>query len=86
MPSLKIFITSICCNLSFDSLFRIILAVQSEYFDRLLYGEMSEGVSSSVGSAPIVLKDVRVSSFQLLMCFAYTGYIELKSAHLEVNN
>ena len=47
---------------------------------------MSEGVSSSAGSAPIVLKDVRVSSFQLLMCFAYTGYIELKSAHLEVNN
>ena len=44
---------------------------------------MSEGSPSS--TVPIVLKDVRVSSFQLLMCFAYTGFVELKSAQLEVN-
>lgn len=77
----------LCVLLLYNNLifvYRIILAAQSNYFDRLLFGEMSEGSSSN--TVPIVLKDVRVSSFQLLMCVAYTGFVELKSAQLEVIN
>ena len=55
------------------------LAAQSEYFERLLYGEMKE---ASMGE--IALKDVPVLAFRKVLQFAYTGTLHMEDAHLQV--
>ena len=56
------------------------MATQSEYFDSLLYGSMRESKENS----EIELKHVSLSSFQLLLHYAYTGRVELNGAKLQV--
>ena len=59
---------------------RIILASQSEYFDRLLFGEMREAHENE-----IELPDVEsVESFQRLMQYAYSGRLDIQSGDIQV--
>ena len=59
---------------------RVILASQSEYFDRLLFGEMREAHPG----AEIQLDDTPLQTFQLLLQYAYSGCLEVKDAELPV--
>ena len=59
---------------------RVILASQSEYFDRLLFGEMREAHAG----AEIPLPDTPLEAFQLLLQYAYCGSLEMKTAQLQV--
>lgn len=59
---------------------RVILASQSEYFDRLLFGEMREAHAG----AEIPLPDTPLEAFQLLLRYAYCGSLEMKTAKLRV--
>ena len=59
---------------------RVILAAQSSYFDRLLFGEMREARAG----AEIPLQDAPADGFKLLLEFAYTGTLEMTDAALEV--
>ena len=59
---------------------RVILASQSEYFDRLLFGEMREAHPG----AEIPLQDTPLEAFQLLMKYAYSGSLEITTAKLQV--
>ena len=56
------------------------MATQSEYFDSVLYGSMRESKENN----EIELKHVSLSSFQLLLHYAYTGRVELNGAKLQV--
>ena len=60
---------------------RLILASQSEYFDRLLFGKMRE---SQNREDPITLPETPVRAFYMLLEFAYSGYLEVKNKPLEV--
>ena len=61
---------------------RVILASQSEYFDRLLYGEMKESRQDE-----IKLQDVSsLQAFQLLIEYAYTGCLTIENGVLQVNS
>ena len=57
---------------------RVILASQSEYFDRLLFGEMREAHAG----AEIMLPDTPLEAFKLLLKYAYCG--EVVTSDLEV--
>ena len=57
---------------------RVILAAQSEYFDRLLFGEMREAHAG----AEIMLPDTPLEAFKLLLKYAYCG--EVATSDLEV--
>ena len=57
---------------------RVILASQSEYFDRLLFGEMREAHAG----AEIMLPDTPLEAFKLLLQYAYCG--EVVTSDLEV--
>ncbi len=59
---------------------RAILASQSEYFDRLLFGEMREAHAG----AEIPLKDTPPEVFELLLRYAYSGSLEMKDVPMEV--
>ena len=59
---------------------RLILAAQSDYFDRLLFGEMREAHTGAV----IPLEDTPAESFQLLLEFAYTGKLKMDDTTLNV--
>ena len=59
---------------------RVILASQSEYFDRLLFGEMREAHAG----AEIKLEDTPLDTFLLLLQYAYSGCLEVKSADMQV--
>ena len=60
---------------------RIILASQSKYFDRLLFGEMREAREDE-----IQLSDVEsMEAFQLLMQYAYSGCIDIQNGDIQVN-
>ena len=60
---------------------RIILASQSEYFDRLLFGEMREAREDK-----IQLSDIEnVETFQLLMQYAYSGHVDIQNGDIQVN-
>ena len=59
---------------------RIILASQSKYFDRLLFGEMREAHEDE-----IQLNDVEsVEAFQLLMQYAYSGCVDIQNGDIQV--
>ena len=58
---------------------RIVLAAQSEYFDRLLFGGMKEAKNEEVE-----IREVRVTTFECLLKYTYTGRVEIKAAHLQV--
>ena len=58
---------------------RVILASQSEYFDRLLFGEMREAHAG----AEIPLPDTPLEAFKLLLKYAYCG--EVLTSDLEVS-
>ena len=59
---------------------KIILASQSEYFDRLLFGEMREAHEDE-----IQLNDVdNVEAFQLLMNYAYSGCLDIQNGDIQV--
>ena len=61
---------------------RLILASQTEYFDRLLFGEMREAHEDE-----IQLSDVEnVEAFQLLMQYAYSGCVDIQNGDIQVNN
>ena len=57
---------------------RVILAAQSEYFDRLLFGEMREAHAG----AEVTLPDTPLKAFKLLLKYAYCG--EVITSDLEV--
>ena len=59
---------------------RVILASQSEYFDRLLFGEMREAHPG----AEIPLQDTPLEAFQLLMKYTYCGEMKIKDSDLQV--
>jgi len=59
---------------------RAILASQSEYFDRLLFGEMKEGHQD----VEIPLQDTPLEAFQLLMKYTYCGKMKIKDQDLQV--
>ena len=59
---------------------RVILASQSEYFDRLLFGEMREAHAG----AEIRLEDSPRTAFMLLLQYAYTGRVEIATSDLKV--
>ena len=59
---------------------RVILAAQSSYFDRLLFGEMREARAG----AEIPLQGAPADGFKLLLKFAYTGKLEIENASLKV--
>ena len=61
---------------------RVILAAQSLYFDRLLFGEMREAHTG----AEIPLQDASADGFKLLLKFAYTGKLEMEKAALKVRH
>lgn len=50
---------------------RAIVASQSDYFDRLLYGHMKEARSSE-----ITLEETPVDAFRILLRFMYSGMLE----------
>lgn len=56
------------------------MAAQSEYFESLLYGSLREAQADE----EIALKDVSVTTFQLLLQYMYTGCISIDGAQLEV--
>ena len=59
---------------------RIILASQSKYFDRLLYGEMGEAHEDE-----IQLSDVEsLEAFHLLMQYAYSGCLKIQNGDIQV--
>ena len=59
---------------------KIILASQSKYFDRLLFGEMREAHEDE-----IQLSDVdNVEAFQLLMNYAYSGCVDIQNGDIQV--
>ena len=57
---------------------RVILASQSEYFDRLLFGEMREAHAG----AEILLPNTPLKAFRLLLQYAYCG--KVATSDLEV--
>ena len=59
---------------------RVILASQSEYFDRLLFGEMREAHPD----AEIPLQDTPLEAFQLLMKYTYCGKMKIADSDLQV--
>ena len=59
---------------------RVILASQSEYFDRLLFGEMKEAHPD----VEIPLQDTPLEAFQLLMKYAYCGNMKIEDQDLQV--
>ena len=59
---------------------RIILASQSLYFDRLLFGDMREAKEDE-----IKLSDVEsLKAFQLLMQYAYSGCMKIRNGDIQV--
>ena len=59
---------------------RIILASQSQYFDRLLFGEMREAHEDE-----IQLSDVEnVEAFQILMQYTYSGCVDIQNGDIQV--
>ena len=61
---------------------RIILASQSKYFDRLLYGDMREAREEE-----IKINDVEnLKAFQLLVQYAYCGCISIENGDVHVSN
>lgn len=60
---------------------RIILASQSAYFDRLLFGEMREAREDE-----IQLNEVAdVDTFRLIMRYAYSGCVDIQNEDIQVN-
>ena len=57
---------------------RIILAAQSDHFDRLLFGEMREAHAGAV----IPLQGVTARGFQVLIKVAYTGRIDIAAVNV----
>ena len=60
---------------------RLVLASQSEYFDRMLFGEMREAQPG----VEIPLPDTPLEAFQLLLKYAYTGQIKISNANFPVS-
>lgn len=61
---------------------RIILASQSKYFDRLLFGNMCEASQEE-----IKLNDVEnLQAFQLLMQYIYSGCMKIQDGKIQVAN
>ena len=61
---------------------RIILASQSLYFDRLLFGDMREAQEDE-----IKLNDVEsLKAFQLLIQYAYSGCMKIQNEDIQVYN
>lgn len=61
---------------------RIILASQSEYFDRLLFGNMREASQEE-----LKLNDVEnLQAFQLLMQYIYSGCMKIQNGNIQVAN
>ena len=59
---------------------RIILASQSDYFDRLLYGNMREASLDE-----IQLHDVEsLKAFQLLIQYIYSGRLKIQNCSIQV--
>ena len=59
---------------------KIILASQSEYFDRLLFGEMREAHEHE-----IQFNDVEsLEAFHLLMQYAYSGCLKIQNGDIQV--
>ena len=58
---------------------KAILASQSEYFERLLFGEMKEATMDE-----IELHDVPVEAFQMVLEYAYCGRLEMENDTLQV--
>ena len=59
---------------------RIILASQSDYFDRLLYGDMREASQDE-----IQLHDVEsLKAFQMLMQYIYSGRLKIQNCSTTV--
>jgi len=61
---------------------RAILASQSEYFDRLLFGEMKEAHPD----VEIPLQDTPLEAFQLLMKYTYCGKMKIEDQDLQVSS
>ena len=59
---------------------RAILASQSEYFDRLLYGEMKEAHPG----AEIPLSNISLEAFQILLRYIYSGRMRITTPNLQV--
>ena len=60
---------------------RLILASQSDYFDRLFYGKMKEANSSD----EIPLPNVPLEAFRLLLEFMYSGCLDYDNQPLQVS-
>ena len=59
---------------------RIILASQSEYFDRLLFGKMREAHEDA-----IQLTDIEnIEAFQRLMQYSYSGRVDIQNGDIQV--
>ena len=61
---------------------RLILASQSDYFDRLFYGKMKEANSSD----EIPLPNVPLEAFKLLLEFMYSGCLDYDNQPLQVRS
>ena len=59
---------------------RLILASQSDYFDRLFYGKVKEATSSD----EIPLPNVPLEAFRLLLEFMYSGCLDYDNQPLQV--
>ena len=60
---------------------KAILASQSEYFERLLFGELRE---ASMDEIP--LQDVPLEAFQNVLQYAYSGALHTKESTLQVSS
>ena len=60
---------------------RLILASQSDYFDRLFYGKMREANSSD----EIPLPNAPLEAFRLLLEFMYSGCLDYDNQPLQVS-
>ncbi len=65
---------------------RIILASRCEYFDKMLSGKFSETKSIDENARTIIrLNDVKISAFQVILYFIYTGRVDLQWQQQGVN-
>ena len=59
---------------------RLIMALQSEYFSRLLYGHMKEALPGAV----VVMENTSPDAFRHLLHYAYSGNISIPAGKVEV--
>lgn len=65
---------------------RIVLASRCEYFDKMLSGKFSETKSVDENAyTTIRLNDVKISAFQYILYFIYTGRVDAQWQQQEVN-